>query len=115
MNLLDNIAVVSTGRTRTRCYSAGVVLLMMVVSASSIAAGSDGVTDSPVGTATARALEMQRSGAYAGRAQLMAGDEANASYERYVKSFATPIPQFFGSSLKSDGSSGSGTTSGAGQ
>jgi hypothetical protein len=50
---------------------------------------------------------MQRSGTNAGQPLTMSGDQASAAYTRYLKSFNTQIPGFFGSSLKSDvGSSG---------
>ncbi|WP_413191445.1 DUF3613 domain-containing protein [Pararobbsia alpina] len=55
---------------------------------------------------------MQRSGANAGQPLTMSGDQASAAYGRYLKSFDTAIPVFFGSSLKSDVSSASGSQGG---
>jgi hypothetical protein len=69
-----------------------------------------GELDQPVGSATRQAFDLQRSGAQAAQAQPMSGEQASLAYERYLKSFAQPIPVFFGSSMKSGGdSAGSGS------
>lgn len=90
-----------------RSLLVGIVLVAM--SSGAWAYGNDNVVDPPVDTATANALEMQRSGTHAGPSLAMLGDQASAAYARYLKSFDSPIPVLFGSSLKSDvGSTGGG-------
>lgn len=61
-----------------------------------------------VGDATQGLLAWQRSGEIASPTpRFIAGNVANRSYERYLKSFEFPIPERMSSSVKS--SSGSGT------
>jgi hypothetical protein len=84
----------------------------MLVAGAAYAYGDDGLMNDSVDTATSQALEMQRSGLHAGGQLSMSGDQASASYARYLKSFDTPIPAFFSSSLKSDSGSSGATSSG---
>ncbi|MGR9107268.1 MAG: DUF3613 domain-containing protein [Gammaproteobacteria bacterium] len=59
------------------------------------------------GSVTRRWLELQRSGAFASpREQTVAGPIAENIYERYVKSFKYPIPDFFYKSDSVGGNSG---------
>jgi hypothetical protein len=48
-----------------------------------------------VGDTTRYLLQLQASGAQAGKPLPMLGDEATASYRRYLKSFEHPIPEYF--------------------
>lgn len=47
------------------------------------------------GDATRQLLQLQASGAQAGRALPILGDQATASYQRYLKSFDHDLPVFF--------------------
>lgn len=66
-----------------------------------------------IGDTTHSLLAMQSSGAKAGPPRAMLGDEATASYARYIKSFDHPIPAQLGSSVGQIGSS-SGDSAGSG-
>jgi len=61
-----------------------------------------------IGSTTRALLHMQVSGNHAGQHLPMLGDEASASYKRYIQSFSHPIPEFFESKVGKNGSNGSG-------
>jgi hypothetical protein len=64
-----------------------------------------------VGDATQGLLAWQRGGEIASpTSRPIAGNVANRSYERYLKSFEFPIPERMGSIVKSSSSSGSGNS-----
>ncbi|MCB4360490.1 DUF3613 domain-containing protein [Quatrionicoccus australiensis] len=46
-----------------------------------------------IGAATSALLELQRSGAAAGKAQPVSGDVASRSYQRYLEGFSQPQPE----------------------
>lgn len=71
------------------------------------AAAADMNTD--VGSVTRQLLGMQRQGTNAGKALPIPGQEASASYQRYLKSFEHPIPEFYEAAV----SKNAGSTSGA--
>lgn len=50
-----------------------------------------------VGDTTRYLLQLQVAGTQAGAPLPTLGEEATASYRRYLKSFEQPIPEFFGS------------------
>jgi hypothetical protein len=50
---------------------------------------------SQVGDATRYLLQLQADGNQSGKPLPMLGDEATASYRRYLKSFDHPIPDFY--------------------
>lgn len=54
--------------------------------------GSSRRAQPAVGTRTAQWLDMQRDGHAAGNLLPIPGAEAGPSYQRYIDSFATPIP-----------------------
>lgn len=58
------------------------------------------------GDATRHLLEMQVSGSQSGPHLPMLGDEATASYRRYLKSFEHPIPEFYKTAVGKNGDSG---------
>lgn len=89
--------------------SSCLVVATCAASASAYAVSGDATLSTPIDTATQSAFEMQRSGTNAGEPLAMSGDQASAAYARYLKSFDTAIPVFFGSSLKSDVSSAGGS------
>jgi hypothetical protein len=76
----------------------------------------DGVSvpNSEVGHSAAAWLELQRSNAAAAPALPTLGAEAGYAWRRYLKSFETPIPASFGSSVDSHGGSAQGATPGEG-
>lgn len=45
-----------------------------------------------IGAATSALLELQRSGAAAGKAQPVTGDVASRSYQRYLEGYTQPLP-----------------------
>lgn len=59
-----------------------------------------------VGDTTRHLLQMQADDNRPGARLPMLGDEASASYDRYLKSFTHPIPEFFEPSVGSNGSNG---------
>jgi len=63
-----------------------------------------------IGTVTRQLLALQASGSHAGNALPVLGDEASASYVRYIKSFEHPIPEFFQGTVAKN--SGNGASSG---
>jgi hypothetical protein len=87
--------------TRSRlAMSAGVALaLCALLAPQAHAQASDAVPNSEIGHATRAWLELQRSNAQAAPALPMLGAEAGSAWRRYQKSFDTPIPASFGSSI----------------
>lgn len=66
-----------------------------------------------VGRETHAWLELQRSGKAAGLSHPLSADAANLSYQRYLKSFTHPIPEFY--RAPDDGFSVSGGSGGGGR
>ena len=64
-----------------------------------------GIDDAGIGSTTRALLHMQVSGSNAGQRLPMLGDEASASYKRYIQSFNHPIPEFFESKVGKDSNS----------
>ena len=64
-----------------------------------------GIDDAGIGSTTRALLHMQVSGSNAGQLLPMLGDEASASYKRYIQSFNHPIPEFFESKVGKDSNS----------
>ncbi|MGN6739708.1 DUF3613 domain-containing protein [Dyella sp.] len=58
------------------------------------------------GDATRHLLQMQVSASRSGPHLPMLGDEATASYRRYLKSFEHPIPEFYKTTVGKNGDSG---------
>lgn len=88
----------------------GIVVLCMIVTGTAMAqqtsralpppAEPASVTQPPdqtrqIGDTTRYLLQLQASGHAAGTSLPMLGDEASASYRRYLKSFEHPIPEFY--------------------
>lgn len=61
-----------------------------------------------IGSVTRQLLRLQADGSQAGHALPMLGDEATASYRRYLQSFNHPIPEFFETTVGKNGSNGNG-------
>jgi hypothetical protein len=55
---------------------------------------------------------MQAQGTHAGKALPIPGPQASASYQRYLKSFAHPIPEFYEAAVSKNGSGASNASSG---
>jgi hypothetical protein len=72
------------------------------------APASDGADRAAIGDTTRQLLQMQASGSQAGNRLPMLGDEASASYKRYIQSFSHPIPEFYESKVGKNGSNSSG-------
>jgi hypothetical protein len=71
-------------------------------------ASDDGADRAAIGYTTRQLLQMQASGSQAGNHLPMLGDEASASYRRYIQSFNHPIPEFYESTVGKNGSNSSG-------
>lgn len=65
-----------------------------------------GIDSDGIGSTTRELLHMQVSGSHAGQRLPMLGDEASASYKRYIQSFNHPIPEFFETTVGKNGNSG---------
>ncbi|WP_321815774.1 MULTISPECIES: DUF3613 domain-containing protein [unclassified Paraburkholderia] len=72
------------------------------------------VSNTEIGHSTHAWLELQRSNAAAAPAQPMLGAEAGYAWQRYMKSFETPIPASFGSTMQSGGAQGSSSSGSSG-
>lgn len=59
---------------------------------------------------TRQLLRMQAQGTHAGKRLGIPGQEASASYQRYLKSFEHPIPEFYDTAVSKN--QGAGSTSG---
>ncbi|WP_414444978.1 DUF3613 domain-containing protein [Burkholderia sp. 22PA0106] len=71
---------------------------------------------SDIGSSTEAWLELQRSNrAASDNPHPFEGAAASYAYQRYLDSFGTPIPAWFGSSQAAQGSSGGGSSFGSGQ
>jgi len=68
----------------------------------------DAATYNPAqfGDTTRHVLQLQVDGSLAGKRLPMLGDEAGASYQRYLKSFEHPIPEFFQTTVAQNTGSG---------
>ncbi|EHP39968.1 hypothetical protein OR16_28564 [Cupriavidus basilensis OR16] len=84
------------------------------------AAAQSEVTASPsarparqeVGPRTRGILEIQRSGAQAGELQVLHGEQAALSYQRYMATFTYPIPEFYTGQAGSKNGAGGGAGQG---
>jgi hypothetical protein len=73
---------------------------------------SGAIPTTEVGDVTHQLLSLQVAGTQAGRLLPIPGQEASASYNRYLKSFEHPIPEFYETTVskgQNSGSSGAGT------
>ena len=83
-----------------------------VTSSTSIADPQSMQSAPPRGTVTRSLLDLQVSGSRAGKALPILGDEASASYVRYMKSFEHPIPEFFQGTVAKSAGPASGSQQG---
>lgn len=63
-----------------------------------------------VGSTTRQLFAMQSQGTNAGRPLPIPGQEASASYQRYLKSFAHPIPEFYETAVSKNGGLGASSS-----
>jgi hypothetical protein len=91
-----------------------VPLAAVLLACAAHAQQGEGVPSSEVGHSAAAWLELQRSNAAAAPALPTLGAEAGYAWQRYMKSFETPIPPSFGSSVESHGGSAQGAAPGEG-
>lgn len=59
-----------------------------------------------IGDTTRALLQLQASGEHAGARLPILGDQASASYARYLQSFSHPIPEYLEKSVRKDVSGG---------
>lgn len=75
-----------------------ILMTLCGMAISAVCIGTRAAEESPapivIGEATEGILAMQREGAHAGLPQPVSGEVATRSYQRYLKSFTQPIPQF---------------------
>lgn len=74
------------------------------------AAADSTAANSDVGDTTRMLLGMQRQGTHAGKPLPIPGQEASASYQRYLKSFEHPIPEFYDTTMSRNGNGGNSGT-----
>ena len=77
--------------------------LIFLVALSALPSMTHAQSASEIGDATHAWLTLQASNAQAAPAQPTPGAQAGAAYERYMKSFDTPIPARYGSSFEDAG------------
>ena len=65
-----------------------------------------------IGDVTHQLLSMQAQGTQAGKHLSIPGQEASASYQRYLKSFEHPIPEFYETAVNNGKGSASSDSSG---
>lgn len=99
-----------------RAFAAGLVTLAALVAMmadgmdaarAQTAAAQQPVRNSEIDHATNQWLALQRSNTAAAPARPMLGAEANLAYQRYLESFNSKIPDFYGSSIGQATSGGS--------
>lgn len=76
--------------------------------ASPLAAADESTrSDTNVGDTTRRLLSLQAQGTHAGKQLPIPGQQASASYQRYLKSFEHPIPEFYDAAVSKNASASS--------
>ncbi|OXI34574.1 hypothetical protein CFB89_07405 [Burkholderia sp. AU16741] len=93
----------SSIRVRAVCIAFACSLGAGVVHAQSDAPASE------IGPATNALLDLQRSNRAAATPQPIDGAAGTFAYQRYIDSFKTPIPQWFGTMSASGGGNGGGS------
>ncbi|MGU7854580.1 DUF3613 domain-containing protein [Burkholderia orbicola] len=77
-----------------------------------VAHAQDDTPASEIGHATSALLDVQRSNRAAATPQPIDGAAGTYAYQRYIDSFKTPIPQWFGTMSASGGGSSGGSGGG---
>jgi N-acetylmuramic acid 6-phosphate (MurNAc-6-P) etherase len=103
------------GRPRTTSFALTAALAIVALAAAGgtdfVCAQSDAPQQSPraseIDHSTNEWLALQRSNTAAAPVRPMLGAEANLAYKRYLESFNSKIPDFFGSSVSQAGAGGS--------
>ena len=67
--------------------------------------------ETQVGSTTRQLLGMQSQGTHAGKHLSIPGQEASASYQRYLKSFEHPIPEFYDAAVSKSADASSTSSS----
>ena len=67
--------------------------------------------ETQVGSTTRQLLSMQALGTHAGKHLSIPGPEASASYQRYLKSFEHPIPEFYDAAVSKSADASSNSSS----
>lgn len=67
--------------------------------------------ETQVGNTTRQLLSMQAQGTHAGKHLPIPGPEASASYQRYLKSFEHPIPEFYDAAVSKSADASSTSSS----
>jgi len=89
-----------------RCTIAALIML----SGAALAQAQEAPDASEIGDSACALIALQSGGKVAAPARPMLGDEAGATYARYLKSFNTTIPEHFGLSVGDVGSGSSACT-----
>ncbi|AOJ10405.1 DUF3613 domain-containing protein [Burkholderia mayonis] len=105
-------AAARSGRGRALCATLALAGALVGAAGAARAQSPQGATPpaSEVGHATHTWLEWQASNRDAGPSQPMIGEAASIAYERYLDSFKTRIPAFYGSAASMSGGGGGGGT-----
>ncbi|VBM26626.1 DUF3613 domain-containing protein [Burkholderia pseudomallei] len=99
---LTQTAAPRAGRGRALCAAA------LALACAAGAARADAPSASEIGHATQAWFALQASNREAAPAQPMIGEAASLAYARYIESFRTKIPAFYGSAAGMSGMSGGG-------
>lgn len=108
---LTQTAAPRAGRGRALCAAALALALAFACAAGAARAQSpqrDAPSASEIGHATQAWFALQASNREAAPAQPMIGEAASLAYARYIESFRTKIPAFYGSAAGMSGMSGGG-------
>ncbi|CAJ3108069.1 lipoprotein [Burkholderia pseudomallei] len=101
---LTQTAAPRAGRGRALCAAA----LALACAARAQSPQRDAPSASEIGHATQAWFALQASNREAAPAQPMIGEAASLAYARYIESFRTKIPAFYGSAAGMSGMSGGG-------
>ncbi|MBF3894367.1 DUF3613 domain-containing protein [Burkholderia pseudomallei] len=104
---LTQTAAPRAGRGRALC-AAALALACAVGAARAQSPQRDAPSASEIGHATQAWFALQASNREAAPAQPMIGEAASLAYARYIESFRTKIPAFYGSAAGMSGMSGGG-------
>jgi len=76
-----------------RILPAGLLILASAIFSTGLRADEGREKPQEIGATTSALLELQRSGAAAGKPQPISGEVASRAYQRYLEGFSQPLPE----------------------